>query len=601
MSTIKDLLHAYRTGAQNPSEVLRAARREAVQCETPVWITVVDEDYLSAQLDRLAHQNPSLPLYGIPFAVKDNIDVAGLPTTAGCPDSTYISQTSATAVRLLQDSGAVLIGKTNMDQFATGLVGTRSPYGALSSVFSEEHVAGGSSSGSAVAVARGQVAFSLGTDTAGSGRVPAAFNELLGLKPTRGRISTRGVVPACRTLDCVSVFTQSLDDLQVVYEVLDKFDEMDPYSRATPAEGAIGASSLYSLNSLKVGVWSKAQLRFFGDEAMQAAYFDFVTDLKRCSESVIEIDAALFIEAAALLYEGPWLAERSHAIGDFMEVSGASMLDITRGIIERGFGISAINTFDGIYRLAEITRHLAPIFSQVDLIMTPTAGRHPRLSDVEAEPFECNSQLGYYTNFMNLLDLSAIAFPGGHRRDGLPFGVTAYGPAHAEAKLLGAVRDFENAEGNLAVARVQPAPSGWVHVVVCGAHMTGGALNWQLTDRCGRFVVATETAPSYQFFALAGGPPERPGLFHVGPDRGKAIGVEVWALPISEFGSFVAGIPAPLGIGTVELADGTNTCGFICEPRGQDGAVNITPFGSWRSYMASVVRANDPERGDPSV
>ena len=586
MNMIDTLLHGYRSGRQNPADVLRERRRLAASCEAPVWITVVDEPQLSARLDRLNGQDPNLPLYGIPFAVKDNIDVAGFPTTVGCPDISYQSETSATAVTLLEEAGAVLIGKTNMDQFATGLVGTRSPYGALSSVFSNTHVAGGSSSGSAVAVALGQVAFSLGTDTAGSGRVPAAFNGLYGLKPTKGRVSTHGVFPACRTLDCISVFAQSLDDARTAFEVIDRFDEKDPFARAVPEGRAIDAASLYDLKSLKVGVWPDAQLAFFGDEAMQAAYAEFAAGLKRRAGSVVEVDAAPFIEAAALLYEGPWLAERTHAIGGFLSASPGSLLEITRSIIERGRDISGTDTFEGIYRLAEIARRAAPVFSQVDIIMTPTAGRHPSLSDVEAEPLQCNAQLGYYTNFMNLLDLSAVAFPAGQRRDGLPFGVTAYGPAHSEARLLAAVRDFVSPGRKCPRLEGQPAPSGWVHVVVCGAHMEGGELNWQLTDRGGRLVAATETAPVYRFFALDGGPPERPGLFYVGTDRGESIGVEVWALPTSSFGSFVAGIPAPLGIGTIELADGTSASGFICEPRGQDGAEDITAFGNWRNYLA---------------
>jgi allophanate hydrolase len=594
-TTIEGLLDDYRAGIRKVREVIADALAEARRPDSRnVWITVLDDVEIEPYLARLEGLDPAtLPLYGVPFALKDNIDLAGVPTTAGCPEYAYVPERSAFVVQRLIDAGGVPLGKTNLDQFATGLVGARSPYGACGNAFDPAYVAGGSSSGSAVAVALGQVSFSLGTDTAGSGRVPAAFNNLIGVKPTRGRLSASGVVPACRTLDTVSIFALDAADASRVLEVAAVHDSEDPYARPdqVPQLGLAGIPE----GGFRFGVPAHGQLEFFGDQAYASLFGEAVERLRSLGGEAVEIDFAPFLEAARLLYEGPWVAERYAAIRDFFDARPEALVDVTREIIGGGRGPRAVDAFEAQYRLQALRRQAEAVWDAVDLVLTPTAGTIPTIASVQTEPLQVNSNLGYYTNFMNLLDLCGVAVPSGFRADGLPFGVTLFAPAFRDRELLPIADRLQRAAGLPLGATGHPqherpplAPDGLhqIPVAVCGAHMSGLPLNHQLTDRRARLIRATRTAPEYRFYALPGGPPERPGLVRVG-SGGASIDVEVWAVPADHLGSFVAGIPAPLGIGRVRLEDGSEVPGFLCESVATRGAVEITSLSSWRHYIAS--------------
>ncbi len=591
--TIEGLLGDYRAGRRSVREVVAQAIVDIRgEDSRNVWITVLDDAALEPYLARLEGLDPaSLPLYGVPFAIKDNIDLAGVPTTAGCPDYVYVPERSAFVVQRLIDAGAVPLGKTNLDQFATGLVGARSPYGPCGNAFDPAYVAGGSSSGSAVAVALGQVSFSLGTDTAGSGRVPAAFNNLIGVKPTRGLLSAAGVVPACRTLDTVSVFTLAAADAACILDVAAVLDPDDSYAR--PERGPSLGLATIPVTGFRFGVPAADQLAFFGDRNYEALFHQAVARLESIGGERIEIDFAPFLEAARLLYEGPWVAERYAAIRAFIDHQPDAMFDVTRQIIDGGRAPLAVDAFEAQYRLEDLRRRTERVWDRVDLILTPTAGTIPTIAAVQAAPVRVNSDLGHYTNFMNLLDFSAVAVPAGFRDDGLPFGVTLFAPAFRDRELLPLADRLQRAAGTPLGATGQAQPGTpplapdlrhAIPVAVCGAHMSGLPLNPQLTDRRARLLRATRTAPEYRFFALPGGPPERPGLVRVGRD-GMAIEVEVWAVPAEHFGSFVAGIPAPLGIGRVRLEDGTDVPGFLCEGLATEEATDISHLGSWRRYL----------------
>jgi allophanate hydrolase len=586
---ISNLRRLYRERVLTPSAlVAQLYARLAGDDPLHIWITRLTLDQLLGYARALEARDPeSLPLYGIPFAIKDNIDLAGVPTTAGCPEYAYTPTQSATVVQRLIDAGAIPVGKTNLDQFATGLNGTRSPYGACRNSFDPDYIAGGSSSGSAVATALGLVSFALGTDTAGSGRVPAAFNNLVGLKSTCGLLSTSGVVPACRTLDCVSVFALTAADAQTVLDVAAGFDAHDPYSRHARPGRALPAPRF------RFGVPKAAQLEFFGNREYAALFDVAVAQLTALGGARVEVDLAPFLEAARLLYEGPWLAERYVAIRDFIESKPEALHPVTRAVIEKGRPASAIDTFAAMYRLAELRRTVEPILESVDVIVTPTAGTIYRIAELEADPLRPNSNLGYYTNFMNLLDLAAVATPTGFTAAGLPFGITLFADAFRERALLDLAAQLERAQALPLGATGQPhppikpvsvLPPGYTAVAVCGAHLRGLPLNHQLTERGGFFLEATHTAPQYRFYALSGGPPFRPGLIRV-TENGAAIEVEIWALPTEAYGSFVAGIPAPLGIGSVVLADGRSVQGFVCEAYALAGAQDITHLGGWRRYL----------------
>ena len=535
----------------------------------------------------LARRDPGgLPLYGIPFAIKDNIDLAGIPTTAACAEFAYTPAHSAFVVERLIAAGAVPVGKTNLDQFATGLVGTRSPWGAVRNAFDPRYLAGGSSSGSAVAVAKGLVSFALGTDTAGSGRVPAAFNNLIGVKPTRGLLSTAGVVPACRSLDCVSVFTLDCGDAAAVMTVAGGFDAQDPYAREARPGPPVR-------ERFRFGEPRAEQLEFFGDDAAVTLYQEAVKRLVELGGTPATIDLLPFLEAARLLYQGPWIAERYAAVEVFIEKHGEAMLPVTRDIIAAGRSFGAVEAFKGLQRLQALRRAADEILRTVDFVVTPTAGTIYTIDAVNRDPVTLNSRLGYYTNFMNLLDCAAVAVPAGFRADGLPFGVTLFAPAFHDAALAGYAARLHHAGGLTLGATGRPVPpppdasarGDLIRLVVCGAHLQGLPLNHQLTTRGARRVAASRTASRYRLYALAGSPPRRPGLVRVA-SGGEAIEVEVWELPLAELGDFVAGIPAPLGIGTVELEDGAWHKGFICEPCALEDAVDITACGGWRAWLA---------------
>jgi len=551
----------------------------AAEGVTPVWIALADR---AAAIQRARDVDPGLPLAGVPFAVKDNIDVAGLPTTAGCPAYSYMPERTAPVVQRLLDAGAILIGKTNLDQFATGLVGVRSPYGACSSVFDSRYISGGSSSGSAVAVAKGLVAFALGTDTAGSGRVPAAFNDIVGLKPTRGLLSTTGVVPACRSLDCVSIFAGSAAGAERVWRVAQEGDAADPFSRvADPGAGA----APWLRGSFRFGVPRDEELAFFGDDESPRLFRTAIARLESVGGTRVMIDFAPFREAAALLYSGPWVAERYAAVGEFAESHAGEVHPVVGSIIRGAAAKSAAEAYRGLYRLEALKRAAAPTWAGIDVMLLPTAGTIYTKEAVEADPIQLNTNLGYYTNFVNLMDLAAVAMPAGFRRDGLPFGVSLIGPAFSDAALLALASRFAGDS-----AQTSGDAPGCVHVAVVGAHLSGQPLNHQLVDRGARLVQSCRTSPEYRFYALANTSPPKPGLVREPGFEGPGIELEVWAVPSQLFGSFVAGVPPPLGIGSIQLDTGEWVKGFICEPAGMAGAAEITEFGGWRHYLMATTR-----------
>lgn len=591
---ISDLLAGYRTGRFTPAEVIDAVlKRIGAASERNVWITRLSREQVFAYVDALqSRPMDELPLYGVPFAIKDNIDLANVATTAGCPRYAYVPSQSAAVVQKLVDAGAIPVGKTNLDQFATGLVGTRSPYGACQNSFNNEFISGGSSSGSAVAVATGLVSFALGTDTAGSGRIPAGFNNIVGLKPSCGMLSTRGVVPACRSLDCVAIFALTAQDAACVLDVARGFDPLDVYSRPFAISNDVSAEP--RANGLRIGVPRKDQLQFFGDAEYGRLFEAAQAQARAIGAAVIEVDFAPFLEAARLLYEGPWVAERYTGIAEFMETHADAFHPVTREIIAGGIRPTAVDAFRAQYRLKELQRSTAATWHEVDMLMTPTAGTIYTIAQLLADPIKLNSNLGYYTNFVNLLDLAAVAVPAGFRSDGIPFGVTFTGVAASEPQLLRLASAFHAGIAVTLGALDLPMPDaevappqlreGYIPVVVCGAHMSGLPLNHQLVDRKAYLLRTTRTSARYEFYALPGGPPKRPGLVRV-KEGGGAIDVEVWAVPQQHFGSFVAGIPSPLGIGKVELEDGSLSPGFLCEAWALEGAQRITELGSWRRFI----------------
>ena len=592
---LTSLRRAYADGTLTPVKVVEEVLRRAEDTRFPhVWIEKLDREKLLALAKALPPKpTPELPLYGVPFAIKDNIDLAGIKTTVGCPAFAYAPGKSATVVAKLIAAGALPIGKTNLDQFATGLVGTRSPFGICQSVFNSEYISGGSSSGSAVAVASGMVTFALGTDTAGSGRVPAAFNNIVGLKPTKGLLSTSGVFPACRSLDCVSIFTGSCHDAQEILKVATGFDATDAYSRSRP-KTAPGIPA-----NFKFGILPVAQREFFGDAEAAGLYAQAIARLRTCGGEAVEFDYAPFAQAAALLYAGPWVAERRWALGDFYEKHGDAMHPVIREIIGSAKKYDAVATFDAQYKLQALAQIVAPVWDKVDVLLLPTAGTTYRIEELLADPIKLNSNLGYYTNFVNLLDLSALALPAGLRKTNrLPFGITLIGRAFADESLLQLGAKYHQAiGGQIGITKnaiaYQPLPttkSNNILLAVVGAHLRGQPLNHQLTSRKAEFIRQTRTAPCYQLFALTNTQPPKPGLKRVAEKLAQSIEVEIWSLDDAAFGSFVAEIPPPLGIGTLELEDGTSVKGFLCEPIGLDGARDITEFGGWRTFRASLAK-----------
>lgn len=553
----------------------RLAAYDAIQPQ--IWISrMAPDDLLAAAraVDARVAAGETLPLAGVPYAVKDNIDVAGFETTAACPAFAYRPDRSAGVVERLEAAGAICIGKTNLDQFATGLVGTRSPYGIPRNAYNLAYVSGGSSSGSAIAVAAGLVPFALGTDTAGSGRVPAAFNHLLGFKPSKGRWSTSGLVPACRTLDCITVFANGVPDARLIDDVVAGYDPADPFSKPL-ANRPVGPS--------RIGVPRRAQRAWFGDGQSEYLY-DRALDRLAATAEIVELDIAPLLEAARLLYGGPWVAERTAAIAGLLARDPDAIDATVRAIVEPGNAMSAVELWNGIYRLAALKRGADAMWDAVDLLAFPTTGTTYRVAELLAAPVALNSNLGHYTNFVNLLDMAAVAVPAGSRANGTGFGITLIGPADSDLGLLDA------AESYLAAADLPALPPldlegrmESVKLAVVGAHLEGMPLHWQLTSRDAKFVGAVQTAPSYRLFAMAGSVPPKPALVH--SDDGAAIAVEVYELDVAAFGSFVAEVPPPLAIGTVALADGTSVKGFVAEPRAIAGAEDITHLGGWRAYI----------------
>ncbi|GAA0514166.1 MULTISPECIES: allophanate hydrolase [Pigmentiphaga] len=606
--TISDWLDAYRDGAQ-PARLL-GELLESLAGPDPAWISIASPEVLQAQLAALESRLRSvdgnidkLPLYGVPFAAKDNIDAVGFATTAGCPAFAYTPAQNATLIARLAQAGAILIGKTNLDQFATGLVGVRSPYGIPENAFDPEYISGGSSSGSASVVARGIVPFSLGTDTAGSGRVPAGLNNIVGLKPTRGAFSNTGVVPACRTLDCVSVFSTTVEDAVRVHDVAASLDLADGLSRAAPAGSAtwrLPAAPRFAIPAVP---------EFFGDDLSDQAFKAAVAHIEARGATCVPVDFSVFDDVAALLYDGPWVAERYAAIRAFAAGHETDIHPVVRDVIFKARDFSAADAFDGIYRLADLKRRADTLLAQFDALLVPTAPTHYRIAELLADPIRLNSNLGKYTNFVNLLDWSAVAVPANLREDGLPFGITLIGDAWRERALAGFAASWHEATGltrgatglPLAAGRIPAAGSAdldttgeSIRVAVVGAHLRGMPLNHELTSRAARFVESTTTAANYRLYALANTTPPKPGL--VRADHGAPIRVELWDVPAAAFGSFVAGVPAPLGIGTLTLADGRQVKGFICEPYALDDASDITEFGGWASYLDSRRPSNEPSR-----
>lgn len=591
---IASLHAAYRAGWTTEAMIDLVFSRITAVDDPGIFLHLADKTSLLAEADALGAFDPiAKPLWGIPFAVKDNIDVAGMPTTAACQDYSYMPETDATVVRLLKAAGALVIGKTNLDQFATGLVGVRTPFAVPRNAIDPTLVPGGSSSGSAVATAQGFVSFALGTDTAGSGRIPAGLNNIVGLKPSVGALSTTGVIPACRTLDCVSIFALTVDDVWRVFSVAARPDESDCYSRAMDIKGYGAAPPV-----LTIGVPAKADRQFFGDAVMEAAYEEALTTLAGMGHKLVELPFTDFYATANLLYEGAWVAERYAAVREFFDAHEASFHPVTRKIYGAARSLSAADAFDGLYALQALKRKLAPVIASVDLICVPTAPTHYTVRDLEAEPVRENSRLGTYTNFVNLLDMCGIAVPTGKRSDGLPASVTLLAGFGKDGLTASLAADLHAASGLTLgatnwtlpdrAAPVVAAEEDLIDLVVVGAHLSGMPLNSQLRDLDARFSRATRTAETYRLHALAGTRPPKPGLIRSSGDDGAMIEVEIWQLTPDAFGRFVAAIPAPLGIGTIELSDGTSAKGFLVEPVALAGAEDITAHRGWRAYMQNL-------------
>ncbi|WP_448652496.1 allophanate hydrolase [Pseudomonas fluorescens] len=585
---LDNLRNAYLSGDTTPRELLLQLREKAAQLNPDyhLFIHLLSVAELEPYLAALDARQPSeLPLFGVPFAIKDNIDLAGIPTTAACPAFAYVPPRSATIVEQLIALGAVPLGKTNLDQFATGLNGSRSPYGACPNSVLPDYPSGGSSAGSSLAVALGVASFALGTDTAGSGRVPAALNNLVGLKASKGLISTAGVVPACRTLDCVTTFTRTAREASQLLALTAKLDPLDAYSRQNPAWN--DASAFGAPRPFRFGVPRTQDLEFFGCDQGPQLFQQAIKRLIALGGEPVTLDLSPFLEAARLLYEGPWVAERYSVTGELMAREPDAVLPVIRAVLAKAPAVSGVDTFRAQYRLQTLKAHCDRLLDGLDCVLTPTIGRPVTLEELRAEPVLRNAELGYYTNFMNLLDYAAVAVPSGFMENGLPWGVTLFGRAFTDQYLLGVADALQRQQHASLSAPAGTASHDLTRLVVCGAHLQGLALNGQLLRRGARLLECTHSSSDYQLFALAGGPPHRPGMLRVS-DGGVAIEVEVWELPSGELGSFLTGIPAPLGLGKVQLADGRWETGFICEPYGLTGAVDISHFGGWRGYLRSL-------------
>jgi allophanate hydrolase len=593
---IQTLTTAYRAGELTVPELVgEVLSRIDAAGEDAVWISRVPDADLRARardLQRVletASERPCPPLLGIPFAVKDSIDVAGLDTTVGCPAFAYSPVASAPIVEKLLAAGAICVGKTNLDQFASGLVGVRSPYGVSRNPFNPDYIPGGSSSGSAVAVSSGLVSFSLGTDAAGSGRVPAGLNNLVGLKPTRGLVSTLGCIPACRSIDCPSIFAHSCSDAWQVLDVIAGYEAADPYSRPDRRRDMlVGPGAAF-----RFGVPADAELEFDGDVDAEALYRAALDVLETMGGTRVEVDFGPFRQAGELLYEGPWIADRLQFYGRFLQEHREAVHPVTRQIISGGERFSAVDAFAALDRITVLKREAAAVLGRVDMLVVPTSPTTYTVAAVEADPIELNRRLGYYTNFVNLLDLAAIAVPSGFRTDGLPLGVTFIGPAFHDATISALGARFLQARlgGRSAsepdLGRAHASANGaTLAVAVVGAHLSGEAKNEELVAIGASLVRSARTAPEYRLVVLDGFDPPRPGLVRVGPAHGTAIDTEVWAIPARAVGGFVADVPGPLTIGTVELEDGEQVKGFLCEQYATADSKDISHLGGWRRFTA---------------
>ena len=576
--------------AQHPEWIRRFTEEESARIVTHELAATeqsINGQSSGAPLGAKGRLTPG-PLSGIPFAAKDNIDIAGVPSSAAFPARADApAASSAFAVRRLIQAGAVPAGKTNLDQFATGLVGTRSPFGACHAVGHPDYVSGGSSSGSAVAVASGQVALALGTDTAGSGRVPATFNGIVGLKPTRGLISTSGVLPACRSLDCISIFTRSVHEARAAFNVLAAFDPADPYARPMPAHRP-HLAAVPRVIAIPAG---DLDLDPENREAWQAA-LDHARDV---AEYVVEVDIEPFLAAARLLYQGPWLAERWHAIAPVLGEKGLDHPDLdptVRRVLTGADTISGADTFAGFDELARLRRLTEPTWDMADALLLPVTPCHPTHAQVAADPVGVNARLGTYTNFVNLLDLCAIAVPAGRRPDDLPFGVQLIAPAFADDRLLDLAATWTGEKDDEYADQVSPRP-GWTSLAVVGAHLSGLPLNTQLRELGATLTRRIRTAPAYRLYRLpspASAPasaPVRPGLFPAADSTGAAIVAEVWDLPQQSLAALLESVPPPLGFARIALADGSTVLGFVAHGPVPDGALDVTEYGGWRAYVAA--------------
>ena len=590
--TLPSLRKAYSEGI-DPADIIEQvyARIEDV-ADPNIFLCLFSKEQVLSDAKALGPYDPDRPLWGVPFVIKDNIDVAGQPTTAACPEFTYVAKDTAFVVRQLQAAGALLIGKTNLDQFATGLVGVRTPYGAPKNAIDPSIVPGGSSGGSGVAVAHGIATFSLGTDTAGSGRVPAALNNIVGLKPTLGSLSASGLVPACRTLDTISVFALTVTDAYEAFAAAVRYDPSDSYARdvATPALVAPPKAP-------KIGIPSQSSIRFEGDAEQAQSFTDAVATLKAEGATIVEIDFTPLYEIAQMLYFGAWVAERYVATQSLMDKKPEALFPVTRKIIGSAIGKTAADTFKDFYKLKDLIAQVRPAIEACDALCVPTIPTFATVAELDADPMGPNNMLGTYTNFVNLMDMCGIAVPAPARPDGRPGSVTILAGAGEDAKVAALATKIEalgarklGATNWDFVAQTPPeVPSeSVIRIAVCGAHMSGLPLNHTLTDRGASFVREDTSAPDYTFHALAGGDVPRPGMVRTTPGSGAAIAVELWDMPLREFGGFMKTIPAPLGIGTITLADGSAVQGFVCEAIASKGAKDITEIADWRKYLAEM-------------
>jgi len=584
--TVQDWQHAYQNNNIQLSDLIEYVA--GLNNDDHAWISIATAAQLQAQIDALTGaDSASLPLYGVPFAVKDNIDVAGFYTTAACKEAAYLATSDATAVAKLKAAGAIVVGKTNLDQFATGLVGVRSPYGAVKNSFNPEYISGGSSSGSSVVVANGLVPFSLGTDTAGSGRVPAGHNNIVGLKPTKGWFSTTGLIPACRTIDVISIFALTVDDAWQVAQVMQGYDASDDYSRVHPQN----VPSQFSKGKIAI----PDTLEFYGDAETEKAFQLAIARAQSLGYTVEPIDFTPFQQLATALYNRSWVAERTSAVEKL--VSRDMTHPVIHQIISQADNFNAVDMIQAEYERAQLARQINLALADFDALMVPTAPTIYKIADVEADPLVKNSHMGAYTNFVNFADLSALALPNAIRADGLPSGVTFIAPAWMDQALANFGQIWQQATaltlGTSQKTYEQTSQIQSQHAIklaVVGAHLTGMPLNFQLTTRGGTLVQKTKTAASYKLFALKNTTPPKPGLqYH---SKGQEIEVEVWEIPFANFGQIVAEVPAPLGIGNVQLADGSWVKGFICEGYALEDATDISHFGGWRDFIKSKQISN---------